>query len=64
LIGSQSGAPASYLFYSFVVTAKINGGNPYAILKFLFAEVPKAKTVDEYDRLADVILSSFKELSI
>ena len=51
-----SGAEASSLFYSFVVTAKLNGVNPYEALKQIFELVPLAKTIEDYERLADILL--------
>jgi transposase len=54
---TEDGARASGLFYSLVVTIKINGGNPYQALKSLFTEIPKAHTVEQYDQLVDLILS-------
>jgi transposase len=53
---TEAGAEASALFYSLVVTAKINGINPYEMLKTIFTEVPKAKTAEDLERLADVIM--------
>ena len=51
------GAHASSLFYSLAITAKINGVNPYAALKYIFAEIPKAKTIEDFDRLVDIIVA-------
>ena len=53
---TEDGAEASSLFYSFVVTIKINGGDPYKILKYVFEQVPLAKTVEDYERLAAIII--------
>jgi len=53
---SEAGADASGLFYSLVVTAKINGNDPYQILKMLFEQIPLAKTIDDFERIADLIL--------
>jgi transposase len=50
------GAQASSLFYSFVVTAKINGVNPYQALHRIFDDVPTASTPEDYERLADILL--------
>jgi len=50
------GAEASSLFYSFVVTAKLNGVDPYYALNEIFTQVPLAKTADDYDRLAAILL--------
>lgn len=54
------GAKASSLFYSFVVTAKLNGLNPYDALDRIFTEVPLAKTIDDYERIATYLLSPAK----
>ncbi len=52
-----AGAEASSLFYSFVVTAKLNGVNPYEALKQIFEQVPLAKTIDDFERLADLLVT-------
>ena len=52
----EAGADASAIMYSLVVTAKVNGVNPYKALVKLFEELPNAKTVEDYERLADLIL--------
>lgn len=54
---TEGGANASALFYSFVITAKINDVNPYRALKAIFEQIPLAKTIDDYERLADLLLS-------
>jgi len=51
-----AGAQSSSVFYSFVVTAKLNGVDPYQAMKKIFDEVPLATTADDYDRLADILL--------
>ncbi len=40
---STRGAEASAILYSIIETAKANGLEPYAYLRFLFTELPKAK---------------------
>lgn len=50
------GANASALFYSLIVTAKINGVNSYKALEYIFTEIPKAKSIEDYERLADIIV--------
>jgi transposase len=50
------GAKASSLFYSFVITAKVNGVNPWEALNRIFTEVPTASTADDYDRIASYLL--------
>jgi hypothetical protein len=41
--GSPRGAESSALLYSLIETAKANGLDPYAYLRFLFTELPKAR---------------------
>ena len=54
---TEAGANASALLYSLVVTAKTNGVNPYKALVKLFSNIPCAASADDYDRLADLILT-------
>jgi transposase len=54
---SVDGADASALLYSFVVTAKFNGVNVYKALVKLLTEVPMATTCEDYERLAEIILT-------
>jgi len=53
---TESGAEASAMFYSLLCTAKINGVGTYEVMKYLFTELPKAKTLEDIERLADVIM--------
>jgi hypothetical protein len=53
---TEAGAHASAMFYSLLCTAKVNDVNIYEAMKYLFTEIPKAKTIEEYERLADVIM--------
>jgi len=53
---TEDGAHASAIFYSFVVTAKLNGVNPYLALRKIFEEIPFAKTLEDYERLANLLL--------
>lgn len=55
---TPGGCEASALFYSLVVTAKVNGVNPYRALTTIFTELPLAKTADDFDRLADILLGT------
>jgi transposase len=55
---TEAGADASALFYSLVVTIKINGGDPYAVLKEIFTKIPLAKTIEDFENLADLIVST------
>jgi transposase len=43
------GAKASAALYSIVSTARANGLEPYAYLRRLFAALPKAKTVEDFE---------------
>lgn len=54
---SEDGAHASALLYSFVVTAKVNGLNPYDRITRLFDQLPYAKTLEDYEKLADLLVS-------
>jgi len=53
---TEAGAHASAMFYSLLCTAKINNVNIYEAMKYLFYEIPKAKTIEDIERLADVIM--------
>lgn len=54
---TEAGAEASSLFYSLVITAKINGVNPYAALKSIFEQIPSSKSIEDYERLADLLIT-------
>ncbi|MGE3760441.1 MAG: IS66 family transposase [Pseudobdellovibrionaceae bacterium] len=54
---SVAGADASALFYSFIVTAKINGNDPSQVLKTIFDEIPRAKSLEDFEKLATLIVS-------
>lgn len=49
-----SGAKASANLYSLIETAKANGIEPYAYLKQVFTELPKATTVEEIEALLPI----------
>ena len=51
------GAKASAMLYSIVSTARANGLEPYAYLRRLFAELPKAKAVEDFEALLPFSLS-------
>lgn len=53
---SEHGAHASSLFYSFVVTARTNGVNPYDALNKIFDEIPRASSIEDYERIAQYLL--------
>jgi transposase len=48
---SVKGVNASANLYSLIETAKANGLEPYAYLRYLFTELPKAQTVDAIEAL-------------
>ena len=54
---TEAGAEASSFFYSIVVTAKLNGNDPYKILKTIFEKIPLAKSESDIDSLVDLILT-------
>jgi hypothetical protein len=54
---SEPGASASSLFYSLIVTAKLNEANPYHVLEMILTEMPKAKTLQDVERLVDLLLN-------
>jgi transposase len=49
---SVEGAEASSIYYSLMVTAKLNKKNPYDVLVDVLTEVPKAETIDDFEALA------------
>lgn len=46
-----SGAKSSANLYSLIETAKANGQQPYAYLRYLFSELPKASSVEDIEKL-------------
>jgi len=48
---SVKGVKASANLYSLIETAKANGLEPYAYLRYLYTELPKADTVEHIERL-------------
>jgi transposase len=53
---TEAGANASAMFYSLLVTAKINNVNIYEAMRYLFTEIPKATTLEQFESLADIIM--------
>jgi len=49
--GTPEGAEASALLYSIIETAKANGLEPYAYLRYIFTKLPLAKTIEDYEAL-------------
>ena len=54
---SVNGAKASANLYSVIETAKANGHEPYAYLRYLFTELPNATTVEQIESLLPFNLS-------
>ncbi|VAW72890.1 Mobile element protein [hydrothermal vent metagenome] len=48
---SVKGVKASANLYSLIETVKANGLEPYAYLRYLFTELPKAQTVEDIEVL-------------
>ncbi len=55
-----AGAKASANLYSLIETAKANNVEPYDYLRKLFARLPAAKTVDDYEALLPWRIASSK----
>jgi transposase len=53
---TEAGAHASAMFYSLLCTAKVNDVNIYDAMKYLFTEIPKATSIEDFEHLADVIM--------
>lgn len=49
--GTPEGAEASALLYSLIETAKANGLEPYAYLRYIFDRLPTASTLEDYEAL-------------
>ena len=62
---TPEGAQANARFYSLIETCKLHGHEPYAYLKYLFKELPKAQCVDDYENLLpwNLDVDSVKELA-
>jgi len=57
------GANTSSLFYSLVVTAKLNGKDPFQVMLEIFSKLPDASTVEDYEQLTSLLLSPENPLS-
>jgi transposase len=49
--GHPNGAEAAATFFSLIETAKANGLEPYAYLRYVFERLPLAETIDDYEML-------------
>lgn len=50
------GAHASSILYSLTLTAKLNNKNPFETMTEIFRELPKATTLEDYERIANLLL--------
>ena len=48
---TAKGAEASATLFTLIESAKLNGLSPFDYLSVIFKELPKAKTLDDYDKL-------------
>ena len=48
---TPEGAHANARFYSLIETCKLHGHEPYAYLKQIFKELPRATSVKDYEAL-------------
>ena len=60
---SVEGAHASSVLYSLVITAKLNGKDPYKVMTEILTELPRAKTGEDYERLTGLLLTPLNPLS-
>ena len=52
---SEDGAEASSILYSLVITAKVNGANPYRALVQVLTDLPRAESLGDIERLVDLL---------
>ena len=53
---SVDGAKASSLFYSLVITAKLNDKNPFEVMVEILNQITSAESIDDYERLARLLV--------
>ncbi len=58
-----AGANASSVLYSLTLTAKLNGKDPFKVMTEIFERLPLAKTIGDYERLTDLLLSKVNPMS-
>ena len=51
------GAHASSILYSLAITAKLNGKDPFKVMTEIFEKIPQATTLEDYERLTNLLLS-------
>lgn len=54
---TEAGAHSSALLYSLIISMKINNVNPYKAMKYILTKLAVAKTIEDYEHLADVIIA-------
>ena len=57
---TTDGAEATSLLYSLVITAKLNGKDPFTVMVEILRQLPHAKTIDDYEKLTDLLLTKEK----
>jgi transposase len=57
---SVEGANATSILYSVVITAKLNGKDPFTAMVEILKQLPFATSIDDYERLADLLLTKEK----
>jgi transposase len=50
------GCQASSLFYSLIITAKLNGKNPYEVMVEILKQINHAESIDDFERLARLLV--------
>jgi transposase len=60
---TQEGAHASAMLYSLALTAKLNGKDPFKVMTEIFSKLPEAVTVDDFEKLTNLLLSPVNPLS-
>ena len=60
---SVDGAHTSSVLYSLVVTAKLNGKDPYKVMTEILTALPTAKTGEDYKKLTALLLAETNPLS-
>ena len=53
---SVDGAKASSLFYSLIITAKLNDKNPFEVMVEILSKINHAKSIDDYEQLAKLLV--------
>ena len=53
---SVDGAKASSLFYSLIITAKLNEKNPFDVMVEILSKINQAQTIEDYERLAKLLV--------